>query len=149
MKVILIKDDKNLGKKGSIVQAKTGYARNFLLPRGIAIEATEENMKAWEENKKEEEKIEKENRQKAVELKKKIEAETLTVMAKAGEGGRLFGAITSIDIAKALKQEHKIEVDKKKIELDENIKEAGIKNISIKLYPDVVATLKLNVRPQS
>ncbi|MET3617165.1 large subunit ribosomal protein L9 [Peptoniphilus olsenii] len=149
MKVILIKDDKNLGKKGSIVQAKTGYARNFLLPRGIAIEATEENMKAWEENKKEEEKIEKENRQKALELKKKIEAETLTVMAKAGEGGRLFGAITSIDIAKALKQEHKIEVDKKKIELDENIKEAGIKNISIKLYPDVVATLKLNVRPQS
>lgn len=149
MKVILIKDDKNLGKKGSIVQAKTGYARNFLLPRGIAIEATEENMKAWEENKKEEEKIEKENRQKALELKKKIEAESLTVMAKAGEGGRLFGAITSIDIAKALKQEHKIEVDKKKIELDENIKEAGIKNISIKLYPDVVATLKLNVRPQS
>lgn len=149
MKVILIKDDKNLGKKGSIVQAKTGYARNFLLPRGIAIEATEENMKTWEENKKEEEKIEKENRQKALELKKKIEAETLTVMAKAGEGGRLFGAITSIDIAKALKQEHKIEVDKKKIELDENIKEAGIKNISIKLYPDVVATLKLNVRPQS
>lgn len=149
MKVILIKDDKNLGKKGSIVQAKTGYARNFLLPRGIAIEATEENMKAWEENKKEEEKIEKENRQKALELKKKIEAETLTVMAKAGEGGRLFGAITSIDIAKALKQEHKIEVDKKKIELDENIKEAGIKNISIKLNPDVVATLKLNVRPQS
>ena len=149
MKVILLKDDKNLGPKGSIVNAKTGYARNFLIPRGVAIEATPENMETWEENRKEEEKLEKENRAKANEIKKKISEITLTIKAKAGEGGRLFGAITSADIAKKLKQEHKIDVDKKKIILEENIKEAGMKNIDIKLYPDVVATLKVNVRPES
>ena len=100
-------------------------------------------------NKIEEEKLEKENRAKANEVKKKIEEITLTIKAKAGEGGRLFGAITSADIAKNLKSEYKIEVDKKKIDLSENIKEAGMKNIDIKLYPDVVATLKVNVRPES
>ena len=149
MKVILIKDDKNLGPKGSIVNAKTGYARNFLIPRGVAIEATKENMETWKKNKAEEEKLEKENRAKANEIKKKISEITLTIKAKAGEGGRLFGAITSADIAKKLKQEHKIDVDKKKILLEENIKEAGMKNIDIKLYPDIVATLKVNVRPES
>lgn len=149
MKVILIKDDKNLGPKGSIVNAKTGYARNFLIPRGVAIEATKENMETWKKNKIEEEKIEKENRAKAMEDKKKIEDITLTIKAKAGEGGRLFGAITSSDIAKNLKIEYKIDVDKKKIDLAENIKEAGIKKIDIKLYTDVVATLKVNIRPES
>ena len=149
MKVILLKDDKNLGPKGSIVNAKTGYARNFLIPRGVAIEATPENMETWKKNKIEEEKLEKENRAKANEVKKKIEEITLTIKAKAGEGGRLFGAITSADIAKNLKSEYKIEVDKKKIDLAENIKEAGMKNIDIKLYPDVTATLKVNVRPES
>ncbi|MGI5949597.1 50S ribosomal protein L9 [Peptoniphilus sp.] len=149
MKLILIKDDKNLGKKGDIIQAKTGYARNYLMPNKIAIEATKENLKIWEEEKKEQEKIDRENKQEALELKKKIEEKTLTLMAKAGEGGRLFGAITSNDIAKALKQEYKVEVDKKKIELSENIKEAGMKEINIKLYPEVTAKLKLNVRPQS
>lgn len=149
MKVILLKDDKNLGPKGSIVNAKTGYARNFLIPRGIAIEATPENLEIWKKNKIEEEKLERENRAKANEIKKKLEQLTLTIKAKAGEGGRLFGAITSSDIAKNLKSEYKIEVDKKKIDLSENIKEAGMKNIDIKLYPDVIATLKVNVRPES
>ncbi|MBU5668527.1 50S ribosomal protein L9 [Peptoniphilus sp. MSJ-1] len=149
MKVILLKDDKNLGKKGEIVEAKTGYARNFLIPRKVAVEATPENLEEWKKNKAEEEKLEKENRAKANEVKKKIEEITLTIKAKAGEGGRLFGAITSADIAKNLKSEHKIEVDKKKIDLSENIKESGIKNIDIKLYPDVVATLKVNIRPES
>ncbi|NMW84416.1 50S ribosomal protein L9 [Peptoniphilus sp. AGMB00490] len=149
MKIILLKDDKNLGPKGSIVNAKTGYARNFLIPRGIAIEATPENLEIWKKNKIEEEKLERENRAKANEIKKKLEQLTLTIKAKAGEGGRLFGAITSSDIAKNLKSEYKIEVDKKKIDLSENIKEAGMKNIDIKLYPDVIATLKVNVRPES
>lgn len=149
MKLILIKDVKNLGKKGEIIDAKPGYARNFLIPKNVAIEATKENMVTWEENRKEQEKIEKENKAKALELKKKIEAETLTLKAKAGEGGRLFGAITSIDIVKALKQEYKIDIDKKKVELDENIKEAGMRDVNIKLYPEVNATLKINVRPQS
>jgi len=149
MKVILLKDDKNLGKKGEIIEAKTGYARNFLIPRKVAIEATPENMEEWKKNRAEEEKLEKENRAKANEIKKKIEDITLTIKAKAGEGGRLFGAITSADIAKNLKSEYKIDVDKKKIDLPENIKESGIKNIDIKLYPDVVATLKVNIRPES
>ncbi len=149
MKLILIKDVKNLGKKGEIINAKPGYARNFLIPKNVVIEATKENMATWEENRKEQEKIERENKAEALELKKKIESETLTLMAKAGEGGRLFGAITSNDIAKALKQEYKINIDKKKIELDENIKEAGMRDINIKLYPEVNATLKINVRPQS
>ncbi|EFI41650.1 MULTISPECIES: 50S ribosomal protein L9 [Peptoniphilus] len=145
MKVILLKDDKNLGKKGDLVEAKDGYARNFLMPKKIAIEATEANLIKWKEQKKLEEEQEKENRKNFNELKKKIENGKVVISAKAGEGGRLFGAITSKDIAEALSLQMKIEVDKKKVDLSENIKTEGTRKVSIKLYQDIIADLKVVV----
>ena len=104
MKVILLKDVKGLGKEGDLVNAKDGYARNFLLPKGDAIEATPANLKKWKEEKaKEAEKKENQHKE-ALELKEKIEAITVTINGKAGDGGRLFGSITSKDIADALRE---------------------------------------------
>lgn len=148
MKVILIKDDKTLGRKGTLTTAKTGYARNFLIPRGIAIEATPENLKNWEEEQEELRALEKENRKEAEQIKEKIEKIQLTISAKAGEGGRLFGAITTKDIADALKKAENIDVDKKKIDLSDNIKETGVKTVEIKLYPEITASLKVNIKPE-
>ncbi|WP_071026448.1 50S ribosomal protein L9 [Peptoniphilus raoultii] len=145
MKVILIKDDKNLGKAGNIVDAKDGYARNFLIPRKIAIEANDENMVKWKEDQKRKEAEEKENRKEAEELKKLIEKSPITMKVKAGEGGRLFGAITSKDIADKLFEDKKIEIDRKKINLPENIKTIGQEEIEIKLYPKISAKLKVKI----
>lgn len=148
MKVILLKDDKNLGKKGSLVEAKDGYARNFLLPRKVAVEATPENLEQWKKDRAEEERIEAENKKAALELKQKMEKISVTIYAKAGEGGRLFGAITSKDIADALKKEYSIDVDKKKIDLSDPVKEIGVRKVSVKLYPQVNADLKVDVKAE-
>src|SRR5699024_8934109 len=127
------------------VDAKPGYARNFLFPRELAIEATKENKEKWkEEMKKLEEKRKKEEKE-AVELKEKIEKITLQLKRKGGEGGRLFGSITSKDIADNLKSEHQIKLDRRKIELKDNIKETGVTNIDIRVYPEITANLKVDV----
>lgn len=145
MKVILLEDVKGLGKKGDLVNSKTGYARNFLFPKELAIEATPANMKKWEEEMKEKEtKMQKEKEQ-ALELKAKLERTTVELKGKGGEGGRLFGSITSKDIAEALKKQYKISIDKKKIELKENIKTSGITDIEVRVYPEITANLKVNV----
>ncbi|HZK00392.1 MAG TPA: 50S ribosomal protein L9 [Tissierellaceae bacterium] len=145
MKVILLEDVKGLGKKGDLVNSKTGYARNFLFPKELAIEATPANMKKWEEEMKEKEtKMQKEKEQ-ALELKTKLERTTVELKGKGGEGGRLFGSITSKDIAEALKKQYKISIDKKKIELKENIKTSGITDIEVRVYPEITANLKVNV----
>ena len=145
MKVILLEDVKGLGKKGDLVNSKTGYARNFLFPKELAIEATPANMKKWEEDMKEKEaKMQKEKDQ-ALELKSKLEKMTVELKGKGGEGGRLFGSITSKDIAEALEKQYRISVDKKKIELKENIKTSGIIDIEVRVYPEITANLKVNV----
>ena len=145
MKIILLKDVKGLGKKGDLVNSKTGYARNFLFPKELAIEATPANMKKWEEDMKEKEaKMQKEKDQ-ALELKSKLEKMTVELKGKGGEGGRLFGSITSKDIAEALEKQYRISVDKKKIELKENIKTSGIIDIEVRVYPEITANLKVNV----
>lgn len=145
MKVILLEDVKGLGKKGDLVNSKTGYARNFLFPKELAIEATPANMKKWEEDMKEKEtKMQKEKEQ-ALELKTKLERTTVELKGKGGEGGRLFGSITSKDIAEALEKQYKISIDKKKIELKENIKTSGITDIEVRVYPEITANLKVNV----
>lgn len=145
MKVILLEDVKGLGKKGDLVNSKTGYARNFLFPKELAIEATPANMKKWEEEMKEKEtKMQKEKEQ-ALELKTKLERTTVELKGKGGEGGRLFGSITSKDIAEALEKQYKISIDKKKIELKENIKTSGITDIEVRVYPEITANLKVNV----
>lgn len=145
MKVILLKDVKGLGKAGELVNAKDGYARNFLFPRNLAIEATPVNLSKWEEDKKKEEAKRKKEQSEAIELKNKIEQMTVTIKAKGGTGGRLFGSITSNDIADALKKEHKIDIDKRKIEMKENIKTTGITEVEIRVYAEITAKLKVNV----
>lgn len=145
MKVILLKDVKDLGKAGDLVNSKTGYARNFLLPRGLAIEATPANLKKWEEDMKELKDKKQKEKEEALKLKEQIEKITVELKGKGGEGGRLFGSITSKDIANKLKKQYKLDIDKKKIELKDNIKTAGITNVEVRVYPEITASLKVNV----
>ncbi|HHV27650.1 50S ribosomal protein L9 [Anaerosalibacter bizertensis] len=145
MKVILLKDVKGLGKKGDLVNAKDGYARNYLLPKEIAIEATEGNLKTLKEKKKIEKKKREEEYNKALELKKKLDETSVVIKGKAGEGGKLFGSITSKDISAALKKQHNVKIDKRKIALDDNIKTLGTTIVEVKIYPEVVANLAVKV----
>lgn len=148
MKVILMKDVKGLGKAGDLVNAKDGYARNFLLPKGLAVEATPANLKKWEEEKKAEAQRKEEEYQEALELKKKIDAITVELKAKAGEGGRLFGSITSKDIADALKAQHKIDIDRRKIEMKDNIKSLGTTQVDVRVYAELVGKLNVKITEQ-
>ncbi|MDU1010596.1 MAG: 50S ribosomal protein L9 [Finegoldia magna] len=145
MKVILTSDVEKLGKAGEMVNAKTGFARNFLLPNKLAVQATKENIKIWEEKQAELRAIERENIKNANELKEKIENTKVKIIAKTGEGDRLFGSITSMDIEKALKEQHNLDVDKKKIEMKDNIKSLGTFNVVVKVYPDINANLEVIV----
>ena len=146
MKVILLKDVKELGKKGELVEAKDGYARNFLFPRKLAEEANNANMKEMKE-KDESKRLKKQQElNDAKELAKKIEETKVVIKTKSGDGGRLFGSITTKDIAEILKTEHDIEIDKRKIEIDGgNIKTMGSTQAEVKVYPAVVAKLKIQV----
>lgn len=145
MKVILTSDVDKLGKAGEMVNAKTGFARNFLLPNKLAVQATKENIKIWEEKQAELRAIERENIKNANELKEKIENIKVKIIAKTGEGDRLFGSIASMDIEKALKEQHGLDVDKKKIEMKDNIKSLGTFNVVVKVYPDINANLEVIV----
>ena len=144
MQVILKEDMKNLGKAGDIVNVKDGYARNYLLPRGIAIDATAKNMRALEHAKRVIIERAKKIANDAQSLAHKITEVTVNIKAKAGEEGRLFGSVTAIDIAEALKEKG-LDIDKRKIVLEEPIKRLGSHMVSIKLHPDVVAQLKVDV----
>ncbi|TFZ39480.1 50S ribosomal protein L9 [Soehngenia longivitae] len=144
MKVILLKDVKGLGKEGDLVNSKDGYARNFLFPKNLAVEANEENLKKWEERKKDEAKKIQQEIESANEMKERLENLTVTLKVKTGSQGRLFGSITALDIANNLKEQHGIDIDKRKIELKENIKSLGEFEAEVKLYQDIVAKLKIN-----
>lgn len=148
MKIILLKDVKGLGEKGDMVDAKAGYARNFLLPKGDAIEATPGNVEKWKEEQSEQSERKEEEYNEALDLKKKIESIKINIKGKAGEGGRLFGSITSSDIAARLKKEHNINIDKRKIELKDNIKAIGTTNVDVRVYPELTANLVVNVKEQ-
>ena len=145
MKVILLKNVKGLGNEGELVNVKDGYARNFLFPRNLAVEANAQNLKKWEEKKKQFKEKEKEEYEQALKLKEKIESINLELKSKAGEGGRLFGSITSKDIADVLKSQHNIKIDRRKIELKENIKTLGNTSVSVRVYPEVLANLNIKV----
>jgi len=147
MKVILLKDVKNLGKKGDIIEAKDGYARNFLLPKGNAKEATKENIKLLKEKQSSEIHRIKVELEESKKLKEQIEKLTVVFNSKAGEQGKLFGSITSKDIAEELKKQHKISVDKRKIKIEgNNIKSIGITKVVIKLHSEIQAELIINVK---
>jgi len=148
MKVILKQDVKGLGKKDEMCEVSDGYARNYLLPRGLAVEA---NAAAINEMniKKEAEKARKgKELAKARELAAKIGTLTVVIKAKAGENGKLFGSITSKEIADKLKSEYNIEVDKRKIQLQDALKSLGTFELDVKLYPEVSAKLKVKIEQE-
>ncbi|MBA2874352.1 large subunit ribosomal protein L9 [Anoxybacillus caldiproteolyticus] len=148
MKVIFLKDVKGKGKKGEIKNVADGYAQNFLFKQGLAIEATPANLKALEAQKNKEKRQAEEELEKAKQLKEQLEQLTVQIFAKAGEGGRLFGSVTSKQIAEALQSQYQIKVDKRKIELDDAIRALGYTNVPVKLHPEVTATLKVHVSEQ-
>lgn len=145
MKVILLQDVKNVGKKGQIINAKDGYARNFLFPKNLAIEATEINLKNLENAKKHKEEKEKEILEDAKALEEELLKKIIVIKTKTGENGKLFGSITTKEIADLLESEHGISIDKKKFELEETIKSVGEYYAKIKLHPSVNAKLKVIV----
>lgn len=145
MIVILNKDVKGTGKAGDVVKVSDGFARNMLFPRGLAVEATEKNQKALEREKEKIEKKKAEEKKEAEEVKEKIESIKLTITTKAGEGGKVFGSITSKDIADELEKQYKITVDKKKIQMDGSIKTVGDVVVPIKLYSEVTAKLNVEI----
>ena len=147
MKVILKKDMFTLGDAGEVVEVKNGYANNYLIPQGIASRATEGALTALETEKKQQAKKIEQQRTAARELAEKLQQITLKVSAKAGESGKLFGTVTSSDIAEALKGEG-VTVDKRKISLEAPIKELGNYEAGVKLFMDVSATLKINVEAE-
>lgn len=149
MKVILLKDVKGTGKKGDVIEAKEGHARNYLLPRGIAEEATQANLKRLNDKKSSDQFREEEDRKAAQEAANKIEEIKITIKAKVGDNGKLFGAITTKEIAEILDKKHGIKVDKRKIELqDGNIKELGTSTATVKVYPSITANLKISVEEE-
>lgn len=146
MKVILLKDVKGTGKKGEVKEVSEGYARNFLLPKKMAVVANNTAMKELnEKNKAQEIKAQKEY-EAAVEQGKKMEEMNVVIYSKAGDGGRLFGSITSKDIAEQLKKQHGIEVDKRKILLDEPIRVLGSRFVEIKIHQKVVTKIRVDVK---
>ena len=148
MKVILLQDVKKIGKKGDVIEASDGYARNFLFPRKLAQEANDSNMHILN-NKKENERKEKLAQLEAAQkLAGELKGKEITIKAKTGESGKLFGAITSKDVAELIKAQYKIEIDKKKIVMD-TIKLAGGYEIDVKLYPEVSTKMKVIIVPQA
>lgn len=145
MIVILLKDLKGTGKAGEVVKVSDGYARNVLIPKGVAREATDGNVRSLEKQKALAIQKEAESRAKALEVAAHLNDLTVHIETKGGEGGRLFGSITSKDIAEALKEQHQIEVDKKKIVLDNPIKLAGESDVQIKIYPEISGKLHVVV----
>ncbi len=148
MKVIFLKDVKGKGQKGDVKNVSDGYAHNFLLKQNLAIEATPANMKTLEAKKNKESKEAEEELAQSKQLKEKLEALTVELQAKAGEGGRLFGSVTSKQIADELAKKHGIKIDKRKFDLPDGIRALGFTNVSVKLHPEVSATVKVHVKEQ-
>lgn len=148
MKVILLQDIKKVGKKGDVIEASDGYARNFLFPRKLAQEASDVNMHILNNKKENERKQKLAELEAAQKLANELKGKEITIKAKVGESGKLFGAITSKDVAELIKQQYKIEIDKKKIVMD-TIKLAGGYEIEVKLYPEVSTKMKVIIVPQS
>ena len=145
MKVILLQDIKGVGKKDQIINANDGYARNYLFPKKLAVEATAGNLgnlKSKQESNQYRKDMQKEE---AIEIASRLKDITLTIKVKAGENGKIFGGVTAKEISENLKTQYNIQIDKKKINLTETIKTLGTVNVDIKLYEGVVAKLKVQV----
>lgn len=145
MKIILLEDVKSLGKKGQIVDVNDGYARNFILPKKLGLEATGKNLNDLKLQKQNQEKIAQEALDAAKELAKKIEAGKVEVKIKTGEGGRTFGSVSSKEVAVAVKEQMGLDIDKKKIQIKDAIKTLGTHVVPVKLHAKVTAELKVHV----
>lgn len=145
MKVILLEDVKKLGKKGEIVEVSDGYARNFVLPKKLGVEANGKNMNDLKLQNANKEKIAKESLAAAQEMAQMMEKDQVVVSIKAGEGGRTFGSVSSKEIAQCYKEQCGREIDKKKIILPEPIKSFGVFEVGVKLHPKVTGKLKVKV----
>ena len=145
MKIILLQDEKKLGKKGDMIEVSEGYARNYILPKKIGVEATPKNLNDLKLKKANEEKVAQEHLDAAKALAAELESKQVVVKMKAGEGGRAFGSVSTKEIAAAFKQQHNIDIDKKKIQLPESLKSFGSYEVTIKLHPQVTGKLIVKV----
>ena len=145
MKIILLQDEKKLGKKGDIVEVSEGYARNFVLPKKIGVEATPKNLNDLKLQKSNEAKVAQEQLDNAKAMAELLASKEVVVSIKAGENGRTFGSVSTKEIGQALKAQTGIEVDKKKLVLPEAIKSFGVYEVPIKLHPKVTGTVKVKV----
>lgn len=145
MKVILLQDVKALGKKGEVVNVSDGYARNMLLPKKLGVVADAKNMNDLKLQKAHEEKIAAENLQAAKDFAEVISKSTVEIKLKVGEGGRVFGSVSAKEIADAAKDQLKLDIDKKKLQMSGPIKTLGVTEVSVKLHPKVTAQLKVHV----
>ena len=146
MKVILLQDVKSLGKKGQTVEVSDGYARNCILPKKLGVEANAKNLNDLKLQKAHEEKVAKEQLEEAKSLAQRIEAISVETSIKSGKDGRSFGSVSSKEIAEAFKKQHGIEIDKKKIIIDEPIRTIGTSIVTVKLHREVTAKLTVHVR---
>ena len=149
MKVILLENVKSLGKKGEIVNVNDGYARNFILPKKLGVEATGKNLNDLKLQKNNEKKVAQENLDAAKELAAELSAGKVELEIKVGEGGRTFGSVSSKEIAVAVKDQMQLDIDKKKIQLKESIKSLGTHIVTVKLHPEVSAELKVVVKEEA
>ena len=145
MKLILLTEVKGTGKKGQLIEASTGYAKNFLIPKKLAVEATAANVAELEFKKRHEEKRRVEAIEDAKEFKKELEGKHIVIKVKSGENGKLFGSVTSKEIAAELERQGRIVLDRKRILLAEPIKATGIKEVEAKLHAEVTAKLTLEI----
>ena len=145
MKVILKQDVDNLGQRGDIIEVADGYARNFLFPRNLALRATPENVKQEEERKKIAQQRQDREKWKALKIAEKLKGVRLSIKRQVGEEGKLFGAVTSQDIAREIKRRLNVEIDHRKVDLLEPIRVIGIREISLKLHPEVEISFEVEV----
>lgn len=145
MKIILLQDEKKLGKKGDIIEASEGYARNYILPKKIGVEATPKNLNDLKLHKANDDKIAREQLEAAKALAAELETKQIVVKIKAGEGGKAFGSVSSKEIAVACKEQHNIEIDKKKLVLPEALKNFGSYEVAVKLHPQVTGKVIVKV----
>ncbi len=145
MKVILLEDVKSLGKKGEVVNVNDGYARNYILPKKLGAEATGKNLNDLKLQRANEEKKAKEILEAAQAFAKELEGKSVVIKMKAGEGGRVFGSVSSKEIAGAFKEQCGLEIDKKKIQLNDVIKAFGTYDVPVRLHPRVTGSLKVRV----
>ena len=148
MEIILLEDVKTLGKKGEKVKVNDGYARNFIIPKKLGVEATPKNINDLKLQKANEERLAAHRLEEAKELAKKIEEKAVTVKVRAGENGKIFGSVSTKEIAQACEEQLGLEIDKKKMNLAEPVKSCGTVEVPVKLHKDVTAKLVVHVREE-